>query len=137
LFDGMETLFQKFDSQYQVQQLAEEFYDVMDRDAKAKELRKLHPENLFFTKKILYRFLVHWSGGPELFSAEYTNSTWLELRHRNVELSEKNQQQWLYCMETAMCNLEFKEKFIKELLARFSSLINSMLARRSGLDAEC
>jgi truncated hemoglobin YjbI len=61
----------------------------------------------------------------------------LELRHRNVELSEKNQQQWLYCMETAMCNLEFKEKFIKELLARFSSLINSMLARRSGLDAEC
>lgn len=129
----METLFEKFDSQYQVQQLAEEFYDVMDRDAKAKKLRNLHPDNLFFTKKILYRFLVHWSGGPEIFSAEYINSTWLELRHRNVELSEKHQQQWLYCMETAMRNLEFKDEFIKELLARFSSLINSMVARRSGL----
>jgi len=109
----MEILFEKFDSQYQVQQLAEEFYDVMNRDAKAKKLRSLHPDNLFFTKKILYRFLLHWSGGPEIFSAEYTNSTWLELRHRNVELSEKHQQQWLYCMETAMRNLEFKEEFIK------------------------
>ena len=129
----METLFQKFDSQYQVQQLAEEFYDVMDRDVKAKELRNLHPDNLFFTKKILYRFLVHWSGGPEIFNGELTNSTWLELRHRNVELNELHKKQWLHCMERAMQNLEFKAKLIEEVLARFSSLINSMIAERSGL----
>lgn len=128
-------LFQKFDSQYQVQQLAEEFYDVMDRDVKAKELRNIHPQKLLMTKKVLYRFLVHWSGGPEIFNSDLTNSTWLELRHRNVELSENHKQQWLYCMETAMRNLEFKEEFIKELLARFSSLINSMIARRSSLQA--
>ena len=131
----MESLFEKFDSQYQVQQLAEEFYDVMDRDAKAKELRNLHPDNLFFTKKILYRFLVHWSGGPEIFNSELTNSTWLELRHRNVELNELHRKQWLYCMEMAMQNLEFKAELIEEVLARFSSLINSMIARRSGLAA--
>jgi len=129
----MESLFEKFDSQYQIQQLAEEFYDVMDRDKNARELRDLHPDNLFFTKKILYRFLVHWSGGPEIFNSELTNSTWLELRHRNVELSELNKKQWLYCMETAMQNLEFKEDLMKEVLARFSSLINSMKAKRSGL----
>jgi len=129
----MSTLFEKFDSQYQVQQLAEEFYDVMDRDDKAKELRDLHPGNLFFTKKILYRFLVHWSGGPEIFNSELTNSNWLELRHRNIELSEQNQKQWLYCMETAMRNLEFKEDLVKEVLVRFSSLINSMLAVRGGI----
>lgn len=127
------VLFEKFDSQYQVQQLAEEFYDVMDRDIKAKELRDLHPDNLTFTKKILYRFLVHWSGGPKIFSDELTNSTWLELRHRNIELSESNKQQWLYCMQTAMKNLEFKADLIEEVLARFSSLINSMQAKRSGL----
>lgn len=131
----METLFQKFGSQYQVQQLAEEFYDVMDRDAKAKELRELHPDNLFFTKKILYRFLVHWSGGPEIFNSDLANSTWLELRHRNVELIDLHQNQWLYCMETAMRNLEFKEELIKELLARFSSLINSMKAKRSQIES--
>ena len=44
----MSTLFEKFESQYQVQRLAEEFYDVMDRDPKAKVLRSLHPENLIF-----------------------------------------------------------------------------------------
>ena len=128
----MSVLFEKFDSQYQIQQLAEEFYEVMDRDENAKELRNLHPENLFFTKKTLYRFLVHWSGGPEIFNGEYTNSTWLELRHRNVELSELHQSQWLYCMESAMKNLEFKEELIKEVLTRFSSLINSMIAVRRG-----
>ncbi len=127
----METLFQKFDSQYQVQQLAEEFYDVMDRDSNAKELRDLHPDNLFFTKKILYRFLVHWSGGPEIFNSDLTNSKWLELRHRNVELNELHRNQWLYCMETAMQNLDFKAELIEEVLARFSSLINSMDAIRS------
>lgn len=131
----MGTLFEKFDSQYQIQRLAEEFYDVMDRDEKAKDLRNLHPENLFFTKKILYRFLVHWSGGPELFNSEYTNSTWLESRHRNVELNELHQKQWLYCMETAMQNLKFNEELIKECLARFSSLINSMLGVRAGKPA--
>ena len=129
----MSTLFEKFDSQHQVQQLAEEFYDVMDRDPAVKELRNLHPENLFFTKKILYRFLVHWSGGPEIFNAELTNSTWLELRHRNVELNELHQKQWLYCMQTAMQNLHFKQELINECLARFSSLINSMKALRSKL----
>ena len=127
----METLFEKFDSQYQIQQLAEEFYDVMGRDPKAKELRNLHPENLFFTKKILYRFLVHWSGGPEIFNSDLVNSTWLELRHRNVELNELLQMQWLYCMETAMHNLKFSDELKKECLARFSSLINSMKAIRS------
>lgn len=130
MFDGMETLFQKFDSQYQVQQLAEEFYDVMDRDLSAKELRSLHPENLFFTKKILYRFLVHWSGGPKIFNSDLVNSNWLELRHRNVDLNELHQKQWLYCMETAMQNLDFKAELIEEVLARFSCLINSMVARR-------
>jgi len=132
----MESLFEKFSSQFQVQQLAEEFYDVMDRDLSVKELRNLHPNNLFMTKKILYRFLVHWSGGPEIFNAEYTNSTWLELRHRNVDLSEKLQQQWLYCMQVAMKNLNFDEDLIQELLSRFSNLINSMFAKRSALTAK-
>lgn len=127
------SLFEKFDSQYQIQQLAEEFYDVMDRDAKAKELRDLHPDNLTFTKKILYRFLVHWSGGPKIFSDDLTNSTWLELRHRNIELSEKHRQQWLYCMEAAMQNLDFKTGLTEEVLARFSNLIASMQAKRSQL----
>ena len=129
----MGCLFDKIGNLTVVQQLATEFYDVMDRDPFAKELRAMHPKNLFMTKKTLYRFLSHWSDGPKIFNDEYTNSAWLELRHRNVELSEHHQKQWLYCMETAMQNLKFKEELIKELLARFSSLINSMLAQRSSL----
>jgi hemoglobin len=131
----MESLFEKIGSLSAINSLANEFYDVMDSDPNAKELRGIHPENLFMSKKTMYRFLSHWSGGPKIFNAEYTNSTWLELRHRNVDLSEKHQQQWLYCMETAMQNLEFQDELINELFARFSSLINSMIAHRSGLAA--
>lgn len=127
------SLFEKLGSLSVVNQLADEFYDVMDRDSKAKELRAIHPKNLFMSKKIMYRFLSHWSGGPEIFNADYTNSTWLELRHRNVDLSEQHQQQWLYCMQVAMQNLKFDESLINELLSRFSNLINSMVAKRTAL----
>jgi hemoglobin len=131
----MESLFEKLGSLSTVNNLANEFYDVMDRDVGAKELRAIHPNNLHMSKKILYRFLAHWSGGPEIFNVEYTNSTWLELRHRSVELSEQHKHQWLYCMETAMSNLEFSDNLKQDLLSRFSSLINSMAAKRSGLAA--
>lgn len=131
----MESLFEKIGSLSAVESLAKEFYDVMGRDLKAKELRAIHPENLFMSKKILFRFLAHWSGGPQIFNDEYTNSTWLELRHRNVDLSEQHKQQWLYCMETAMRNLEFSNDLIQELLTNFSCLINSMVAKRSGFIA--
>ncbi len=127
------NLFEKLGSLSVVKNLADEFYDVMDRDPKAKELRAIHPDKLYMSKKIMYRFLSHWSGGPEIFNAEYTNSTWLELRHRNVDLNEQHQQQWLYCMQMAMNNLKFDEDLIQELLSRFSNLINSMVAKRSAL----
>lgn len=124
-------LFEKLGSLSVVNNLANEFYDVMDRDPKAKELRAIHPKNLYMSKKTMYRFLSHWSGGPKIFNAEYTNSTWLELRHRKVDLNERHQQQWLYCMQMAMHNLKFDEDLIRELLSRFSNLINSMVAKRS------
>ncbi|MFK7815916.1 MAG: hypothetical protein AB8B92_06230 [Gammaproteobacteria bacterium] len=127
------NLFEKIGSLSVVNNLANEFYDVMDRDPKAKELRNIHTKNLFMSKKVMYRFLSHWSGGPEIFNAEYTNSTWLELRHRHVDLNVQHQQQWLYCMKVAMSNLKFDEELIQELLSRFSNLINSMVAKRSAL----
>jgi hemoglobin len=125
------SLYEKLGSLSVVNSLANEFYDVMDRDPKAKELRGIHPKNLHMSKNTLYRFLSHWSGGPEIFNAEYTNSTWLELRHRHVDLQVQHQQQWLYCMQTAMNNLELDERLVQELLSRFSNLINSMVAKRS------
>ena len=124
----MEALFEKLGNLSTVNNLANEFYEVMDHDPKAKELRAIHPENMYMSKKTMYRFLSHWSGGPKLFSDEYVNGKWLELRHRNVELSEQHRQHWLYCMETAMANLHFNNDLIQELLSRFSSLINAMIA---------
>ena len=131
----MESLFEKLGSLSAVSSLANEFYDVMDRDVSAKELRAIHPNNLHMSKKTLYRFLAHWSGGPKIFNEEYINTTWLELRHRNIELSEQHKKQWLYCMETAINRLEFSDDLKQELLSRFSSLINSMVAKRSSLSS--
>jgi hemoglobin len=129
------SLFEKLGGLSVVNALANEFYDVMDHDPEAKELRDIHPKDLQMSKKTLYRFLSHWSGGPEIFNANYTNSTWLELRHRHVDLKDQHQRQWLYCMQTAMNNLELDEHLIQELLSRFSNLINSMVAKRSALKA--
>ncbi len=125
-----ESLFERIGSLSKVQELASEFYDVMDKESFAKDLREIHPENLFMSKKSLAKFIAQWLGGPKLFGDQYVNVTWLELRHRRFELSEKNKQQWLYCMDMAMTNVGIEDGLKRELHRKFEGMINSMQLQR-------
>lgn len=109
-----------------IKTLVNEFYDVMESDPLAKELRDIHPEKITSARKNFYRFLTHWLGGPEIFGEQYVNAEWLELRHRHVELSEKLVQQWLYCMETAMANLDIHGELKNKLDNSLRALIDDM-----------
>ncbi len=126
-----ESLFEKIGSLSKVQELTSEFYDTMEKEPFAKELRDLHPKNLFMSKKALAKFITHWLGGPELFGEQYVNITWLELRHRRFELSERNKQQWLHCMNIAMTNVGIEDDLKNELNQKFSTMIESMQLQRA------
>lgn len=129
----MTTLFEQLGGMTAIKTLANEFYDVMERDPMARELRDIHPELINSARNNLYRFLTHWLGGPEIFGNQYVNARWLELRHRHVDLGDQFVHQWLYCMDTAMKNLDFDDALKNRLNKKFRSMIAAMVRVREAL----
>ncbi len=82
------SLFNQLGDITAVKQLADTFYDVMDRDPDFHDLRLLHPLKLLTTKKKLFRVLNHWLGGPKQLTPMPPSIARLELRHRNIDLND-------------------------------------------------
>ena len=130
----MKTLFERMGGLSATRALADEFYDVMENKEGVVELLRIHPEKLFRTRLNLYRYLTHWFGGPELFGKQYMNANWLELKHRRLNFNENEKNQWLYCMNTAMNNLNFNSELKWEIMTLFRDMIDSMQAIKKDTD---
>ena len=130
----MNSTYEKLGGMSAIKTLANEFYDVMEADPFAKELRDLHPKILNSARNNLHRFLTHWFGGPKIFNDKYINGEWLELRHRHIDLSDRFAQQWIYCMETALTNLNYDKEVKSNVLAKLQDMIKNMKAVRGILD---
>lgn len=129
------SLFERMGGLTGVKNLADEFYNVMESDKRAKALRQVHPEKLINTRIKLYRFLSEWLGGPKLFGAQHVTVKWLELRHRHFNLTQEHEDQWLYCMNMAMTNLVFDAGIKDDLNTRFSAMVKSMRAQREKISS--
>ena len=125
-----ESLFEQIGGLTEVKNLADEFYSVMERDSNAKAIRDVHPEKLINARKNLYRFLSEWFGGPKLFGAQHVNVKWLELRHRHFNPTLEHEEQWLYCMDRAMTNLDFDRELKDVLNAKFTAMVKLMRTQR-------
>ncbi|MFK8066733.1 MAG: hemoglobin-like protein [Gammaproteobacteria bacterium] len=129
----MSNIFDQLGGLSAIKSLVNEFYDVMESDPCAKELRDLHPKKLISTRKNLYRFFSHWFGGPEIFNEKYINGEWLELRHSRVEFSESLIQQWIYCMQTALINLNVENEVKDNVMSAFKRMIEDIKVVRNSL----
>jgi len=56
------------------------------------------------------------------------NANWLELKHRRLNFNENKKNQWLYCMNTDMNNLNFDSLLKQEIITLFKDMIESMQA---------
>ncbi len=124
------SLFEQLGSLSAVKQLANTFYDVMDKDPAYLELRVLHPQKLTTTKKKLYRLLAHWLGGPALLTVEPPSAQLLERRHHHIDLNDRHAALWLDCMQHAMRSCELNTQLQQQLNHRFSSMIKAMQQQR-------
>ena len=122
----MQTLFEKIGGLSATRNLANEFYDVMQADEVAQRLLEMHPEKLVMSRLKLYKFLTQWLGGPELFGKQYVNVEWLELKHRRLNFTEAEKDQWLHCMKIAMDRLQFESEHKQELMSLFKHAIKEM-----------
>ena len=99
----------------QIRAIVEAFYDVMDKDEKAKKIRQMHPEDLTSSREKLFMFLSGWTGGPQLYIERYGHP-FLRRRHLPFKIGEEERDQWIYCMTKGLLNLKMEEEKIKALL---------------------
>ena len=99
----------------QIREIVEAFYDVMEKDEKAKTIRLMHPKDLTSSREKLFMFLTGWTGGPQLYIERYGHP-FLRRRHLPFKIGEEERDQWIYCMTKGMLNLKMEEVKIKALL---------------------
>ena len=99
----------------QIRAIVEAFYDVMERDEKAKAIRLMHPEDLTSSREKLFMFLSGWTGGPQLYIERYGHP-FLRRRHLPFKIGEEERDQWIHCMTKGLLNLKMEEEKIKALL---------------------
>ena len=84
-----------------VRELVDRFYDLMDFEAKYRELRAVHGSTLESAREKLYLFLSGWLGGPPLYMDRYGHPM-LRARHLPFAIGTVERDQWLACMAQAM-----------------------------------
>lgn len=98
-------LYETLGSEQGIKELVSNFYEKMETDPRVRECLETHqvidgkvPEPI---KEKLFWFLSGWLGGPNLFM-EKVGAPRMRARHGHIKISERERDQWLYCMETAL-----------------------------------
>ncbi len=105
--------------------LVETFYDIMDSDPKAAELRAIHQPDLTEAREKLFMFLTGWTGGPQLYIERYGHPQ-LRARHLPFKVDETGRDQWMYCMISAMHKIGIEEPVMTKLATQLYGVADFM-----------
>jgi hemoglobin len=83
-----------------LRQLVNRFYDIMDSEPAAADIRAMHGPNLGPVRESLFGFLSGWLGGPRLYTRCIMSA------HRPFSIGAAERDQWLLCMKCAVADLE-------------------------------
>lgn len=118
----MDSLYDQIGGQTKIAELANKFYDIMQRDEKAGKVLHMHPKDLTRSRKRLQHYLCEWLGGPKLFGEQYVNPDWLKRRHQHLNIDLEARDQWMYCMSNAMRELDYSKELQQQLNNKFFEL---------------
>ena len=123
-----ETPYELLGGEHRLRELVERFYYGMDTLPEAREIRRMHPDDLSISIEKLFMFLSGWLGGPSLYIEQYGHPR-LRARHLPVSIGKPERDQWLMCMERAMDRLEVEGKLRQQLSAAFERTADHMRYR--------
>ena len=93
-----------------VKELVDHFYDAMESDPGARDIRALHPADLALAREKLTAFLTGWLGGPKRY-----NERWGVIRippaHAHIPIRPADRDAWLVCMQWAVDQMDIAEDF--------------------------
>ena len=112
------TSFERIGGEPGTRALVDRFYDLMDLDPAAKELRALHPTTLDGSRDKLFWFLCGWLGGPQHYTDRFGHPM-LRARHLPFAIGIKERDQWLACMQQAMGELQVEPALAQRMAESF------------------
>lgn len=113
-----ETPFLWMGGEDRVLALAERFYDLMDLDPAYAVLRGVHAPSLDGARQKLFWFLCGWLGGPQHYTERFGHPR-LRARHMLFRIGIVERDQWLACMNQAMCDTKVPEALRLQLNQSF------------------
>ncbi len=119
------THYESLGGEGKVRQLVERFYELMDTLEQARDIRRLHADDLGEAKEKLFKFLSGWLGGPPLYQQEYGHPR-LRMRHMPFPIGERERDQWMLCMRQAMTDVGVEEKLRTQLEQAFYRVADFM-----------
>ena len=108
-----------------MRRLVNRFYDLMDALPEAVHVRALHAESLKSSREKLFLFLTDWLGGPRLYNDRY-GPPMLRARHLPFKIGERERDEWLLCMETALNEHPMPNDLREFLRQRFCAIADQM-----------
>jgi hemoglobin len=81
--------------------VVDRFYDIMDSDPRATQLRAMHAVDLRPMRERLFQFLSGWLGGPPLYF-ERSDRKCIMSAHGAFAIGAAERDQWMACMRRAM-----------------------------------
>ena len=108
-----------------IRELVEAFYDIMETDPKAAPIRAYHAKDLTEAREKLFMFLTGWTGGPQLYIERYGHPR-LRQRHMPFAIGERERDQWMYCMISAMQAMKLDERLKQKLAEQLYGVADFM-----------
>ena len=108
-----------------VRQLVERFYDAMESETQASDIRAMHAKSLRASREKLFLFLSGWLGGPDLYVQKYGHPM-LRRRHMPFAIGKQERDQWMHCMRKALDDMPIDEPLKTKLKQAFLATADHM-----------
>ncbi|MCB1797309.1 MAG: group II truncated hemoglobin [Gammaproteobacteria bacterium] len=108
-----------------VRELVDRFYDYMDSEAGAGDVRQMHAASLRASREKLFLFLSGWLGGPDLYVQKYGHPM-LRRRHLPFAIGSKERDQWMHCMRKALRDMPIEQALRERLEQSFLATADHM-----------
>jgi len=109
-----------------IRELASAFYDVMDENTEAQDIRKMHADNLDEIKQKLFEYLVGWMGAPKHLYKDKYGTVCLTKPHEGYGINEAHRDQWMMCFREALNRIDAPEEVKKMLENPLLSMADMM-----------
>jgi hemoglobin len=125
---GSNPHFERIGGMMAVDRLVRAFYNAMESEPLARDIRALHPADLTRSREKLFAFLVGWLGGPPLYVAS-NERPHLRLRHQPFAIGTAERDAWLRCMDLALEEVIAEAPLRAELRQAFARTADSLRNR--------